>query len=99
MIIKDDHLYYILVQKEDLKEDETHRMYELMTSNYSEVTPKIFQEDLDKKQLIGLIKDVSDRIQGFTTYAVDPAGTGGNDHHIIFSGILLSTRNIGVLKY
>ena len=49
MIIKDDHLYYILVQKEDLKEDETHRMYELMTSNYSEVTPKIFQEDLDKK--------------------------------------------------
>lgn len=41
MIIKDDHLYYILVQKEDLKEDETHRMYELMTSNYSGYTQNI----------------------------------------------------------
>ena len=86
MIIKDDHLYYILVQKEDLKDEETHRMYELMISNYSEITPEIFQKDLDQKQLIGLIKDVSDRIQGFTTYAVDPAGTDGSNHHIIFSG-------------
>ena len=86
MIIKDDHLHYILTRKEALTEEEIRRMYELMTSNYSDVTLEIFQDDLDKKQFIGLIKDVSDRIQGFTTYAVNPAGTGGKDHYIIFSG-------------
>lgn len=68
-------------------DDALHRrMFQLMAENYDKVTPELFRYDLMKKQLASLFFDDDNHLQGFTTYVVNPGGSGGQDYHIIFSG-------------
>ncbi len=86
MIIKDDILEYTLVRKDELTKTDISTMFEMMISNYSNVTQEMFNNDLSNKQFVGLIHDESKRIRGFTTFVLNPDNCAGPDYHIIFSG-------------
>lgn len=79
-------LYSALVPRRLLQADEVERMYALMRENYEGVSEATFRNDLSRKQLVLVLRDGQEVIQGFTTWAIDPAGCGGRGTHIIFSG-------------
>ena len=62
------------------------RLFVLMDQNYNCVSFKAFTNDLANKQLIGLLKDETGEIQGFTTFAINPCNTGTAEYNILFSG-------------
>lgn len=62
------------------------RMFELMAASYSFMERPVFERDLDQKQMVGLILDEQEVIQGFTTFAINPKDSGTEDYHILFSG-------------
>ncbi|MDZ4667669.1 MAG: hypothetical protein SGJ00_07275 [bacterium] len=61
-------------------------MLKLMQENYTDVTKEQFLNDLEKKQYIGLLFDDNHILRGFTTYAINPNNSGGDDYAILFSG-------------
>ena len=79
-------LTYKLVPQDTITVFQASRMYYLMATNYDCVTHEQFEKDLSKKQWVGLLNDEDDMIQGFTTFVVNPDGTGTADYNIIFSG-------------
>lgn len=62
------------------------RMFELMSENYHSMTREVFYRDLMNKQIVGLILDEDEVIQGFTTFAINPKGTGTETYNVLFSG-------------
>lgn len=79
-------LSYQLVEVKDIKDIQRKRMFELMYAGYNKVTEENFFQDLNKKNWAGIISDVNGTIQGFTTFAVNPANSGTKDYHVLFSG-------------
>ena len=79
-------LHSELVLRRSLQPGTLERMYRLMSENYEKVDQQTFLTDLSRKQLVMLIRDTEAIIQGFTTFAVNPAGCGGDQYNIIFSG-------------
>jgi hypothetical protein len=79
-------LKFELLKLESVLINQKKRMFQLMCENYNEVSESNFYEDLKNKQWVGIIKDEKKCIQGFTTFAINPNGTGGDSYNIIFSG-------------
>lgn len=79
-------LKFILIKREDITDHDIKRMYSLMQDAYDYVQYASFVEDLSNKQYIGLLIDLENTIQGFTTYAINPKNTGTQEYNIIFSG-------------
>lgn len=79
-------LHHVLYRVSDLNTRQRERMFKLMSDNYEKVVRETFFQDLDNKQLAGLFFDQEEVLQGFTTYVVNPKGSGGGGYHIVFSG-------------
>lgn len=79
-------LKYNLKYASELDNTAISRMYILMEQNYNYVSFKAFRTDLSNKQLIGILKDDKEEIQGFTTFAINPCNTGTTSYNILFSG-------------
>lgn len=79
-------LSYNLYQRQELGSSAIKRMYQLMEQNYNCVTEESFTYDLSNKELVGILSDADGIIQGFTTFAVNPANTGTYTYNILFSG-------------
>jgi hypothetical protein len=79
-------LEFQLSEVASLKEIVLQRMYFLMNENYNKVSESNFYSDLNKKDWVGLITNESGKIQGFTTFAINPAGSGTKSYNILFSG-------------
>ena len=79
-------LTYSLISRPRLEEYEIRQMFHLMEANYDYVSQEQFIQDLEKKQWVGLLRDEDEMIQGFTTFAINPNGTGTSEYNIIFSG-------------
>lgn len=75
-----------LVPVPDISPAERARMFELMSDSYTGMSRALFDKDLDGKHFAGLLLDEAGTLQGFTTYAINPKGAGGQDYHIVFSG-------------
>ncbi|MDX2250295.1 MAG: hypothetical protein SF052_26165 [Bacteroidia bacterium] len=80
------NLTYSLVPRTQIEPEEIERMYFLMESNYDCVRRHQFEKDLQQKQWVGILKDTEGVIQGFTTFSVNPGGTGTSEYNIVFSG-------------
>jgi hypothetical protein len=79
-------LEFVLLKREELNETDIHRMYELMEQSYDHVNYQTFVHDLSNKDYVGLLFDKFKVIQGFTTFGINPKGTGTAQYSIIFSG-------------
>ena len=79
-------LHYQLKPLQSLEAQECDRMFTLMTSNYDHVCIERFKQDLAWKQYIILLKDGFEIIQGFSTLAINPQGTGTTDYTILYTG-------------
>ncbi len=79
-------LEFQLTEVSSLSENVRSRMFCLMKENYNQVNEINFYSDLDRKDWVGLIYDKSGQVQGFTTFAINPAGTGTQSYNILFSG-------------
>lgn len=73
-------------QVPSLLPQQKERMFELMSANYCSMKQEVFYRDLMNKQIVGLIFDEDNKIQGFTTFAINPKGTGTETYYILFSG-------------
>lgn len=80
------NLEYHYCNRSELDESMLKRMYFLMEEAYEEINYERFVSDLDKKQLVLLLQTKDGLIQGFTTFAVNPANSGTADYAILFSG-------------
>ncbi|MDZ7846362.1 MAG: hypothetical protein U5L96_06150 [Owenweeksia sp.] len=69
-----------------LEQEQLKRMYRLMEENYDCVSFAAFKKDLSGKDYVSLLVDENLQIQGFSTYALNPAGTGTENYNILFSG-------------
>lgn len=79
-------LEFVLSERFSLEESALKRMFELMEQSYDHVSYTAFVNDLSYKQYVGLLLDAQKKIQGFTTFGINPKGTGTEDYSIIFSG-------------
>lgn len=79
-------LTFKLHMRTSLTSRDKDRMFALMDANYNRMDRSVFESDLFKKDYVGLIYDEKDIIQGFTTFAVNPGGTGNEVYQVIFSG-------------
>ena len=79
-------LVYSHICSKNLTQSSIERMYFIMEQNYSSISLHAFENDLKNKQIIGLLKDDDNQIQGFTTYAINPFGLGTSEYNILFSG-------------
>ena len=86
MSTEEKRLTYKLLNLEELSKEQTKRMFFLLQENYNSVNPKIFKEELYKKDFILIFADQEQQIQGFTSIAINPAQTGTKKYNIIFSG-------------
>lgn len=82
-----------LIRRKELDTRSVNRMYKLMTDNYDRVNRTLFEKDLGAKDLVLLLLDEQEVIQGFTTLGINPSGDGVPDipgtsgnYHILFSG-------------
>jgi len=71
---------------QELTETHIARMYELMCSHYDAMTRDNFVSDLLKKNWVSVLTDTEGLICGFSTIALNPNDTGGEDYNIFFSG-------------
>jgi hypothetical protein len=85
-MIENNLLTYTLVRRENLLENDLEKMWQLMQHHYSQVTKEMFFHDLFEKDFVGVIRDMENDIQGFTTFVIDPKNCAGRDYHILFSG-------------
>ena len=93
-------LSYHLVAQSSLNAKQVDRMYQLLVSNYDFVNRKQFEKDLSNKSWIGLLQDQTEKIEGFTTFSVNPNGTGTDTYNIIFSGdTIVSPEHWGSLEF
>ena len=81
-----DILRYERVQKEDLTSVRVSRMLNLMRASYDDVTLERFVRDLSWKDEVILLLDDACEIQGFSTLALNPRGTGRDNYDILYSG-------------
>lgn len=79
-------LTYQMCPIEEITSNHVDRLYDLMEANYDLMVRSQFEQDLYKKQWVGLLRDQSGVIQGFTTISLNPGGTGTDTYSIIFSG-------------
>lgn len=79
-------LTFVLVKQKTLTEIQIRRMFQLMEQNYDHMNYEMFLSDLNSKCYVGILYDAHQTIQGFTTFAINPKGTGAVDYSIIFSG-------------
>jgi hypothetical protein len=79
-------LEFILTDRSTLDEGAVKRMFELMEESYDHVSYPAFVNDLSFKQYVGILVDTQNIIQGFTTFGINPKGTGTKEYSIIFSG-------------
>ena len=84
--MKNSKLVYSHICSKNLTQSSIERMYCIMEQNYSSISFPSFKNDLKNKQFIGLLKDIGNQIQGFTTYAINPFGLGNSEYNILFSG-------------
>lgn len=84
--IEDGGLFYYLVSRENLGPEIIDLMFVLMAKNYDHMSRVSFEKDLAVKQYVGMIASEDDELVGFTTYAVNPKGSGTENYNIIFSG-------------
>ena len=84
--MKNSKLVYSHICSKNLTQSSIERMYCIMEQNYSSISFPSFKNDLKNKQFIGLLKDIDNQIQGFTTYAINPFGLGNSEYNILFSG-------------
>ncbi|MBK6265502.1 hypothetical protein JKA74_10675 [Marivirga sp. S37H4] len=80
------NLQFQLVEVKDIHNVQRKRMFELMHACYNKVEERNFLADLEKKHWAGLISDQDGTVQGFTTFAINPKGVGGEEYHVLFSG-------------
>lgn len=85
-MVQDGDLTYKLVAQRTVLIEDRERMYELMQQNYVGVELDTFRSDLEAKDFVGLIRDSSNDLQGFTTYVVNPKGFVHQDYNLLFSG-------------
>ena len=79
-------LEFILKDQSTLDEGAVKRMFELMEESYDHVSYPTFVNDLSYKKYVGILVDAHKVIQGFTTFGINPKGTGTKEYSIIFSG-------------
>ena len=79
-------LVYSHICSKNLTQSSIERMYCIMEQNYSSISFLSFKNDLKNKQFIGLLEDIDNQIQGFTTYAINPFGLGNSEYNILFIG-------------
>ncbi len=65
----------------------------MMAASYSSMERPVFERDLDKKQMVGLILDEQEVVQGFTTFAINPKDCGTENYNILFSGDTIISPN------
>lgn len=81
-----NELNYSLVSAVTVNQRIVKRLFSLMEIHYDKMTFEQFQKDLLGKDFVGLIKDKQQVVQGFTTFVVNPKGTGTKEYSIVFSG-------------
>lgn len=81
-----NQLTYREVERYDLSDWTISKMFELYSTYYTSVTEEGFRADLEKKNKVGMFLDPTDRIRGFTTFSINPAGSGTEEYNVIFSG-------------
>ena len=79
-------LSYKQVKVCDLSNTNIEQMYYLMQENYDFVELGRFKSDLYKKDLVGILIDSDNFIQGFTTFSLNPCEYENSDFNILFSG-------------
>ncbi len=83
---KSKKLHYALLTFPELSPETLRILYQLMDENYNAVHYDTFVADLSKKTYIILFQDAEGEIVGFTSHALNPAGTGTDRYNILFSG-------------
>ena len=73
-------LEFILSERSALDVGAVKRMFELMEESYDHVSYPAFVNDLSGKQYVGILVDTQNIIQGFTTFGINPKGTGKKDY-------------------
>jgi hypothetical protein len=74
------------MERYDLSDWTISEMFDLYSTYYNSVTEEGFRQDLETKNKVGMFLDDDNNIKGFTTFAINPAGSGTEDYNIIFSG-------------
>jgi len=67
-------------------------MFQLLERHYDRVSREQFEEDLAWKDRVVLLRDEIGEVQGFTTVAINPAGTCGADYDLFYSGDTIVAR-------
>ena len=80
------NLSFQLIEVKDINDKQRQRMFELMVDSYNKVKEDNFLIDLNKKNWAGIISDEDELVQGFTTFAINPGGSGTDSYHVLFSG-------------
>ncbi len=80
------NLVHRLKKPAEIKVEDQLRMFRLMDENYDCVEFSAFTKDLSAKDYVSLLIDKNKDIQGFSTYALNPSGTGSGHYNILFSG-------------
>ena len=86
-------LLYKQVKVSDLSIINVDQMYCLMQENYDFVELDRFKSDMYKKDLVGILIDSRNVIQGFTTFSLNPFGYENSDYNILFSGDTVISSN------
>ncbi len=85
-------LHHSLRDIRSLENAEIDRMFFLMGQHYDCVERSSFEVDLGWKDQVILLLDGDGIIQGFSTLALNPKGTGGPDYDIFYSGDTIIDR-------
>lgn len=92
-------LHYKHLNCKDLSASLCNDMYILMQENYQDMSKVQFLQDLNKKQFVGLLFDDSDKLRGFTTFAVNPNECGTSSYSVLFSGdTIISPQYWGTIE-
>ncbi len=79
-------IQYSLVTPFVLSKSDRAGMYALMVANYDGMDQERFEKDLEQKDLVIVLRDRENVIQGFSTVAFNPNGIGLDGYDVIFSG-------------
>lgn len=86
-------LRYNLRKSITVNDKEIKRMFFLMQENYDYISLENFKKDLKNKDYIGVLNDNKNRIQGFTTYVINPKNYFNKHYNILFSGDTVISEN------
>lgn len=76
----------VLHRVEDIVADDRARMYELMSAQFENVDREQFEQDLDEKESVFVIRSPQGRIEGFSTLVALEAEVAGEPVVGLFSG-------------